>query len=134
MEIENVSASTADMKKDSKASFGGLAGKIEDGLLNVGSVTLTTADSNDLAADEVEGRGGLVGHLVKGVVRLHGTTDLRGQKLTTAYNHTGQIVGNNENGLVYAIGNGNTSSDSQTGWKLIPVQTGVVLISETGVL
>ena len=117
VEIENVSASTADMKKDSKASFGGLVGKIEDGLLNVGSVTLTTAD--DLAADDVEGRGGLVGHLVNGVVRLHGTTDLSGQKITTAYNHTGQIVGNNENGLVYALGNGNASSNSQTGWKLI---------------
>lgn len=117
MEIENVSASTADMKKDSKANFGGLVGKIEDGLLNVGSVTLKTSD--DLAADEVDGRGGLVGHLVKGVVRLHGTTDLSGQKITTAYNHTGQIVGNNENGLVYALGNGNASSDSQTGWKLI---------------
>ena len=117
MEIENVSVLTADMKKDSKASFGGLVGKIEDGLLNVGSVTLKTLD--DLAADEVDGRGGLVGHLVKGVVRLHGTTDLSGQKITTAYNHTGQIVGNNENGLVYALGNGNASSDSQTGWKLI---------------
>lgn len=118
VEIENVSASTADMKSGNKASFGGLVGKIEDGLLNVGSVTLKTADSYDLAADEVEGRGGLVGHLVKGVVRLHGTTDLSGQKVTTAYNHTGQIVGNNENGLVYALGNGNNSSDSQTGWKL----------------
>ena len=119
VEIENVSASTADMKKDSKASFGGLVGKIEDGLLNVGSVTLKTADSNDLAADDVEGRGGLVGHLVKGVVRLHGTTDLREQKITMAYNHTGQIVGNNENGLVYAIGNGNNLPDSGEGWQLI---------------
>ena len=118
-EIENVSALTADMKKDSKASFGGLVGKIEDGLLNIGNVTLTTAGSNDLAEDGVDGRGGLVGHLVKGIVRLHGTTDLSRQKITTAYNHTGQIVGNNENGLVYALGNGNTSSDSQTGWKLI---------------
>lgn len=118
VEIENVSASTADMKSGNKASFGGLVGKIEDGLLNVGSVTLKTADSYDLAADEVEGRGGFVGHLVKGVVRLHDTTDLSGQKVTTAYNHTGQIVGNNENGLVYALGNGNNSSDSQTGWKL----------------
>ena len=118
VEIENVSASTADMKSGNNASFGGLIGKIEDGILNAGSVTLATADSYDLAADDVEGRGGLVGHLVKGVVRLHGTTDLSGQKITTAYNHTGQIVGNNENGLVYALGDGNTSSDSQTGWKL----------------
>lgn len=119
VEIENVSASTADMKSGNNASFGGLVGKIEDGLLNIGNVTLTTAGSNDLAEDGVDGRGGLVGHLVKGIVRLHGTTDLSRQKITTAYNHTGQIVGNNEHGLVYALGNGTASSDSQTGWQLI---------------
>lgn len=119
VEIENVSASTADMKKNSSASFGGLAGKINDGLLNVGNVTLTTTGNNDLAADDVDGRGGLVGHLIKGVLRLHGTTDLSNQKITAAYNHTGQIVGNNGNGLVYATGNGNVLSDSAEGWKLI---------------
>lgn len=117
VEIENVSAFTADMKKDSKASFGGLVGKINDGLLNVGNVTLTTTE--DLAADSVDGRGGLVGHLVMGVLRLHGTTDLRNQKITAAYNHTGQIVGNNENGLVYATGNGSGLYESNEGWKLI---------------
>lgn len=119
VEIENVSASTADMKKDSKASFGGLVGKINSGLLNVGNVTLTTTEDHDLAADDVDGRGGLVGHLVKGVLRLHGITDLSKQKITTAYNHTGQIVGNNGNGLVYATGNGSSLPDSGEGWKLI---------------
>ena len=119
VEIENVSASTADMKKSSKASFGGLAGKINDGLLNVGNVTLTTTGAYDLADDDVDGRGGLVGHLVKGVLRLHGITDLSKQKITTAYNHTGQIVGNNGNGLVYATGNGSSLSGSNEGWKLI---------------
>ena len=119
VEIENVSASTADMKKDSKASFGGLVGKINGSLLNVGNVTLTTMENYDLAADDVDGRGGLVGHLVKGVLRLHGITDLRKQKITIAYNHTGQIVGNNGNGLVYATGNGSSLSDSGEGWKLI---------------
>ena len=119
VEIENVSASTADMKKNSKASFGGLAGKINDGLLNVGNVTLTTTGDYDFADDDVDGRGGLVGHLVKGVLRLHGITDLSKQKITTAYNHTGQIVGNNGNGLVYATGNGSSLSDSGEGWKLI---------------
>lgn len=82
VEIENVSASTADMKKDSKASFGGLVGKINGSLLNVGNVTLTIMENYDLAADDVDGRGGLVGHLVKGVLRLHGITDLRKQKVT----------------------------------------------------
>lgn len=123
--IENVYASTGDMKVNGKASFGGLVGKMNDGFLNVGSVTLKTAEGFDLAGtnkntdNDVEGRGGLVGHLVKGVLRLHGTTDLRGQKITTAYNHVGQIVGNNGDGLVYALGNGSTLSKNGDGWSLI---------------
>ena len=123
--IENVYVSTGDMKVNGKASFGGLVGKINDGFLNVGSVTLKTAESFDLAGDskntanDVDGRGGLVGHLVKGVLRLHGTTDLSGQKITAAYNHVGQIVGNNGNGLVYALGNGNALSENKDGWSLI---------------
>ena len=115
VEIENVSVSTADMNKNTR--FGGLAGTVNDGLLNVGSVTLTTND-NDIAANSVDGRGGLVGYLIKGVLRLHGKTDLSGQKITTAYNHVGQIVGNNGNGLVYATGNGNSLAADGTGWSL----------------
>ncbi len=118
VEIENVSATTADMKKDSKASFGGLVGKMSDGLLNVGNVTLKS--SNDLSsdADNVDGRGGLVGHLVKGVLRLHGSTNLSDQKITTAYHHVGQIVGNNDDGLVYALGHGNGLNAEGSGWSL----------------
>ena len=125
VEIENVSVSTADMNSSAKTRFGGLVGTVNDGLLNVGSVTLKTDESYDLAGDsknpanDVEGRGGLVGHLVKGVLRLHGTTDLSGQKITVAYNHVGQIVGNNGNGLVYALGNGNTLPENKEGWSLI---------------
>ena len=120
VEIENVSASTADMKNSNTASVGGLVGKLNDGFLNVGNVTITTADDNDLAnvADQVEGHGGLVGHLVKGVLRLHGETNLKNQKITTAYNHVGQIVGCNENGLIYALGNGNNLDADGTGWSL----------------
>lgn len=118
VEIENVSATTVDMKKDKNASFGGMVGKMNDGLLNVGNVTLKS--SNDLAsdADNVDGRGGLVGHLVKGVLRLHGATDLSGQKITTAYHHVGQIVGNNDDGLVYALGDGNGLNADGSGWSL----------------
>lgn len=125
VEIENVSASIADMNN---TSVGGLVGKINDGFLNVGSVKLATTGDNDLGkaagknttdADNVEGHGGLVGHLVKGVLRLHGETNLSGQKITTAYNHVGQIVGFNENGLIYALGNGNNLDSDGSGWSLI---------------
>ena len=118
VEIENVSATTADMKTDKNASFGGLIGKMNDGLLNVGNVTLKSSSDLSSDADNVDGRGGLVGHLVKGVLRLHGSTDLRGQMITTAYHHVGQIVGNNDNGLVYALGNGNGLNAEGSGWSL----------------
>lgn len=118
VEIENVSATTADMKKDQKASFGGLVGKMNDGLLNVGDVTLISSSDLSSDADNVDGRGGLVGHLVKGVLRMHGATDLSGQRITTAYHHVGQIVGNNDDGLVYALGNGNGLNADGSGWSL----------------
>lgn len=76
VEIENVSASIADMKNSNTTSVGGLVGKLNDGFINVGNVTLTTAAGNDLGStnpkvpsndtDQVEGHGGLIGHLVKG--------------------------------------------------------------------
>ena len=120
VEIENVSASTADMKNSNTTSVGGLVGKLNDGFLNVGNVTITTAEDNDLAngADQVEGHGGLIGHLVKGVLRLQGETNLENQKITTAYNHVGQIVGFNENGLIYTLGNGNSLDADGKGWSL----------------
>ncbi|MFQ6993209.1 MAG: beta strand repeat-containing protein [Lachnospiraceae bacterium] len=127
VEIENVSASIADMKNSNNTSVGGLVGKMNDGFLNVGSVKLATTGDNDLGkaaekkaagADNVEGHGGLVGHLVKGVLRLHGKTNLSEQKITTAYNHVGQIVGFNENGLIYALGNGNNLDSYGSGWSL----------------
>ena len=128
VEIENVSASTADMKNSTTTSVGGLVGKLNDGFLNVGNVTLATAAGNDLGStnpkvpandtDQVEGHGGLIGHLVKGVLRLHGETNLENQKITTAYNHVGQIVGCNENGLIYALGNGNSLNNDGKGWSL----------------
>lgn len=118
VEIENVSATTADMKKDPKASFGGLVGKMNDGLLNVGNVALKSSSDLSSDADNVDGRGGLVGYLAKGVLRLHGSTDLSVQKITTAYHHVGQIVGNNGDGLVYALGDGNGLNTEGGGWRL----------------
>ena len=51
-------------------------------------------------------------------MRLHGKTNLSEQKITTAYNHVGQIVGFNENGLIYALGNGNNLDSYGSGWSL----------------
>ena len=115
--MDDVSVSTAEMPVSSSSNFGGLVGQMADGLLNVGNVVM---DSNgiDIAYDNINGRGGLVGAITKGVLRLHGTTDLTSQKITTAYHHTGQIVGNNGNGLVYAVGSGNSFDENGNGWVL----------------
>ena len=56
VEIENVFVSTADMNSSANTRFGGLVGTVNDGLLNVGSVTLTTNDS-DIAVNSVDGTG-----------------------------------------------------------------------------
>lgn len=120
VEIENVSASIADMKNSNTTSVGGLVGKLNDGFLNVGNVTLTTADGKIIAyrSRSGGGHGGLVGHLDKGGTASSGETNLENQKITTAYNHVGQIVGFNENGLIYALGNGNGLDADGKGWSL----------------
>ena len=117
VEIDDVYASTANIGSNSGSAFGGLIGIIKNGFLNAGNVTLTS--ETDISADNVNGRGGLVGCIEKGVLRPHGTTDLSGQKITAAYNHTGQIVGKNENGLIYAVGDGNALAADGSGWSLI---------------
>ncbi|MGN0425367.1 MAG: hypothetical protein ACI4FY_08625 [Acetatifactor sp.] len=116
VEIKNVSVSTEEMPYGGSTYFGGLVGQMVNGLLNVGDVKLIS--NKDIAADDVGGRGGLVGYIVKGALRLHGTTDLSNQIITTAYHHTGQIVGNNGSGLVYAVGNGSNATAEGTGWTL----------------
>lgn len=118
IEIENVKVSTADVSNASTSGFGGLVGHMVNGLLNVGNVTLSTGN-HDISADNVNGHGGLIGYMEKGVLRLHGKTDLSKQKIMTAYSYTGQIVGRNDNGLVYALGDGNKLDTDGAGWELV---------------
>lgn len=112
VEIENLGTVTT--AGGAVTNFGGLVGVLGDNsgaFLNIGSVTLVRG-SNPSATTAV---GGLVGALNAGVVRLHGTTDLSGMTFTGAGGGTGQIVGKNTNGLVYAVGTGNTGN---AGWLL----------------
>lgn len=120
--IDNVNVFTAAMPTGAATCFGGLVGQMTDGpMLNVGNVVLNS-NSNDIASDNIGGRGGLVGYIEKGVLRLHGTTDLSNQIITKAYHHTGQIVGSNGSGLVYAVGDGRGNYGgiaSKDAWTLI---------------
>ena len=114
VEIENLETVTTN--GNAGTNFGGLVGVLGErstlgAFLNIGSVTLVRG-SNPSATTAV---GGLVGALNAGVVRLHGTTNLRGMSFAGAGGGTGQIVGKNTNGLVYAVGTGNTGD---AGWLL----------------
>ena len=120
VDIQNVIVSTSELPVENdqhSTSFGGLVGEMDSSLLNVGSIILNS-NGNNIAAYQVKSRGGIVGFIEKGVIRLHGITDLTAQKITEAQYHTGQIVGNNNNGLVYATGTGNNGLTDGSGWTL----------------
>lgn len=114
VEIENVNAQLT--HKIEAGYFGGVIGRAgENGtvLLNIGSVAL----AGDFLGNE--STGGLVGNLAKGIVRLYGTTDLSGMDMNNKKGSTiGQIVGKNGDGLVYAVGTGNSLNADGTGWLL----------------
>lgn len=117
VEIENTEQKTVTTAGNAVTNFGGLVGVLGDqsaggAFLNIGNVTLVRTGDAPSAGTAV---GGLVGALNAGVVRLHGTTDLSVMTFTGVGGGTGQIVGKNTNGLVYAVGTGNTGD---AGWLL----------------
>lgn len=83
-------------RKDSSAFYGGLIGKTSD---NYG-VFVDLGDFN-LTASNFKG-GGIVGNFKNGVLRLSGTTDLSSSNSVKG----GLLVGENNNVLAYALGNG----------------------------
>ncbi len=85
-------------KRDSSAYFGGLIGKTTETngvFIDLGDITLS-ADSSGFKG------GGIVGDFEKGVLRLSGITDMSSAKSQKG----GQLVGENESVLIYAIGDG----------------------------
>lgn len=96
------------------AFFGGLVGataKSNGVLIDLGNFTLSANENESFCG------GGVVGQFYNGVLRLSGTTDMTSAKpegIYTTDNNTamrfasyGQLVGTNDNVLVYALGNGN---------------------------
>ncbi|MCI6228032.1 MAG: hypothetical protein MR636_04800 [Clostridiales bacterium] len=115
VQIDNLTGDTY----NTASKFGGLVasvGETSAAMLNVGNVKLSCS-YHGISGDN---RGGLIGYLANGVVRLYGTTDLSTQQMTTSGPKLGQIVGYNGNGLVYAVGNGDGQyGGTDSGWKLI---------------
>lgn len=94
-------------KKDTIAYFGGLIGKTSDEkgvFADIGSFKLTASDGFN--------GGGAVGYFKNGVLRLSGITDMSEAKS----NKGGQLIGENDNVLVYALGTGIDGTAYENGW------------------
>lgn len=88
---------------DKTSSFGGVIGETADTngvFVNLSDFTLT--------GNGFKG-GGVVGNFHNGVLRLSGTTDMSAGKPADAEN-CGQLVGQNDNVLVYALGTGSDAN------------------------
>lgn len=93
-------------KKDSDSFYGGLIGKtsVNNGVfVDLGSFTLN--------APNFKG-GGVVGSFKNGVLRLSGLTDMSAAKAARG----GQLIGENDNVLTYALGTGSNGTSYESGW------------------
>ena len=96
--------------------FGGLVAEMSDKghFLSVsGSVSITSSS----VGSKVSGMGGILGKAENGVLRISGTTDLSGLTFINTGKSIGQIAGEIDGTIVYALGSGN--DDGNSGWKLI---------------
>ena len=99
---------TGTARTDSADYFGGLVGKTGNSgvFVDLGSFKLIVNDANGLKG------GGIVGSFSKGVLRLSGNTDMSSAKSQKG----GQLVGENDNVLVYALGDGTNGTAYNNGW------------------
>ena len=107
----NVTATGTNKRTDSPSFFGGLVGATssEKGVfIDLGDFTL------DTGSESYQG-GGVVGQFYNGVLRLSGTTDMS-DALCASGDDCGQLVGNNDNVLVYALGTGTNGTAYGSGW------------------
>ncbi|MCR5541378.1 MAG: hypothetical protein K6F71_11275, partial [Ruminococcus sp.] len=104
VQVDNVEVNATNA--DNTESFGGVIGATSSSqgvFADMGNFKLT--------ASNLKG-GGIVGTFNNGVLRLSGTTDLSAATITSADN-CGQLVGFNNNVLVYALGDGTAGYDSE---------------------
>ena len=99
---------TGTAQRDSADYFGGLIGRTSTAngvFVDLGNFTLS-ADSAGFKG------GGIVGSFKNGVLRLSGTTDMSSAKSKKG----GQLVGDNDNVLTYALGTGTNGTAYEDGW------------------
>ena len=97
-------------------SFGGLVAEMSEHghFLSVsGNVSITSSN----VGSKVSGMGGILGKAKNGVLRISGTTDLSRLTFINTGKSFGQIAGEIDGTIVYALGSGN--DDGNSGWQLI---------------
>ncbi|MBR3668288.1 MAG: hypothetical protein IKN66_14245 [Ruminococcus sp.] len=103
VKAQNLTVSASGAGMSSSNTFGGLIGSTSET-----SGILVDLGNFALSANDFKG-GGVVGQFNKGVLRLSGTTDMSSGKAKDAIN-CGQLIGENNNVLVYALGNGSDAN------------------------
>lgn len=96
--------------------FGGLVAEMSDKghFLSVyGNVSIKSSS----VGSKVSGMGGILGKAENGVLRISGTTNLSRLTFINTGKNIGQIAGEIDGTIVYALGSGN--DDGNSGWKLI---------------
>lgn len=110
--------------------FGGLVAEMSDAGHFLSASGNVSVESSSIGG-KVPGMGGILGKATNGVLRISGTTDL--SKLTFSNTGTsfGQIAGEIDGTIVYALGSGNDNGNS--GWKFIrPVSCSVSALGSYG--
>lgn len=103
VEVENAAVTAG----NPHATFGGAAGVLAGkSILSVEKITVTTESAGQDA--KIWDGGGVLGEAKAGsVLQLSGTTDLTKVSYEKNNNRAAQLVGVNENALIYAMGSGN---------------------------
>lgn len=113
-----VSAAATEGSTCTDGRFGGLVAEMgkQGHFLSVsGEVKVST----DTVGDKVPGLGGILGKAKNGVLRISGSTDLSGLKFARFGNKYGQIAGDVDGTVIYALGSGNEDGNGTYGWKYI---------------
>ena len=121
VKMENLTVSV-DQQAANGSYFGGLVANCSSGetsgFFDIGTVNISSTTNNTVKADGAS--GGLIGKLEDGIVRLSGITNLSGIQSGGEGSQYGQLIGNRNNVLVYAVGSGaNANADAATGWTLV---------------
>ena len=126
-----VTVNAENYKSSDDGRFGGFVAEMSDAGHFLSVSDNVSVNSNNVC-EKVPGMGGILGKATNGVLRISGTTDLSRLTFKTG-NSFGQIAGEIDGTIVYALGSGNGDGTGDYGWKLIrPVSCSVSALGSYG--